>query len=555
MSATVMPLQAHFETPVFTIHADDESEAAPSSSTPAHSPLFSKKLIVPASTATITPLHTSASTSQFSHHSFSSSTNTPIISPSSVHPTTATAAAETDIDEDIDTPDNEFDGGLQRKRSESHIADDQDNSQPQLQQSQEEDSKPKTRRPRKLSSSSNRRTVAILDWDDTLLPSSWLRKQGHLQSFAYALHQYQLQLQQQQQQQTDNSTSTTPSPSLPALPTLPSEIASHLTSLSSAVITLVRNLMDKNSTTDSKKDSGTDDDEEEDDDDDSVSRVVIVTNAEQGWVELTARSFLPELLPYLDIPSTTNNSTSTTIASPPSTPSPSSSSSASSSSSSSRHRKTQQKISIISARSSFEQQFPGAPLTWKMRAFEKVLGEAITAFNVETSQMSEQGVLSTSTKRILNVLSIGDSIIEREAARRVVACTSSTNSIVLCKSVKLAERTSCEKLCRQLQLMTHALNYVRSHGESLDLQMTITDDAEGKLPPTASMQKTDLPSPTASASTTSTDNSTTSTTTTSTTPSKSPRHHKSLKEIEEVEPPKKAKWWRRVLACGAPVYD
>lgn len=83
-----------------------------------------------------------------------------------------------------------------------------------------------------------------------------------------------------------------------------------------------------------------------------TGRVFIVTNADQGWVEMSAKKWLPGILPILST------------------------------------------IQIFSARYNFERLHPGSPVAWKICAFRSLLNHC--------------GVPT-------HVLSFGDSNVEREA--------------------------------------------------------------------------------------------------------------------------------------------
>jgi hypothetical protein len=112
------------------------------------------------------------------------------------------------------------------------------------------------------------------------------------------------------------------------------------------------------------------------------------------------------------------------------------------------------KLTIISARSTYEPMFPGSPLKWKYYCFQ----ERINA------------LAAPGSKREKNVLSFGDSHVEREAVR---ACTRGmTNTRT--KSVKFAERPSMEQLRRQIELVTNCFQYIHNHEGDLDLQLTVT---------------------------------------------------------------------------------
>jgi len=138
--------------------------------------------------------------------------------------------------------------------------------------------------------------------------------------------------------------------------------------------------------------------------------VHIITNAETGWVQLSAQKFIPGVVPLLS------------------------------------------KITVISARSTFEEMYPDSPLKWKYYAFQ--------------SRISG----STDLEGVRHVISFGDSHVEREAVRAVTR--GMTN--VCTKSVKFAERPSLEQLRRQLDLVSNCFQYIYSHAGELDLMLTIS---------------------------------------------------------------------------------
>jgi hypothetical protein len=141
----------------------------------------------------------------------------------------------------------------------------------------------------------------------------------------------------------------------------------------------------------------------------SLGDVYIVTNAEIGWVELSAKRFLPGVIPLL------------------------------------------QNIRIYSARSTFEKEFPNAPLAWKFNMFRFILEQ----YGIDTPR---------------NVISFGDSNVEREAIRQI------TKAGLNCclKSIKFAERPSLEQLKRQIELVATCLHEVVAHPGELDLALTIS---------------------------------------------------------------------------------
>lgn len=90
----------------------------------------------------------------------------------------------------------------------------------------------------------------------------------------------------------------------------------------------------------------------------SKAKVFIITNAQQGWVEFSCKTYIPKVAPLLE------------------------------------------KVTIISARSKYEKQYPLGVNEWKIHAF------------METKAILEKGVVT-------NIICIGDSQIEIEAGHRL----------------------------------------------------------------------------------------------------------------------------------------
>jgi len=205
-------------------------------------------------------------------------------------------------------------------------------------------------------------TVIIFDWDDTLLASSFLSSRGY-------------RLDTEMEKNNDHAM-----------------VEAQLRELESSVASLLTLAQ-------------------------QYGTVHVVTNAETGWVQLSAQKFMPGLVPLLS------------------------------------------KVSVLSARSTFEPAHPDAPLKWKFFAFQEKLANH---FSTEWK--------STWAGGKKNVISFGDSHVEREAVRAVTRGMASTR----CKSVKFAERPSTEQLRRQLELVTNCFHYIHQHDGDLDLQLTVT---------------------------------------------------------------------------------
>lgn len=201
----------------------------------------------------------------------------------------------------------------------------------------------------------HKNTTIIFDWDDTLLPSSWLSAKGLRLDY-------------------------------PA--ELPADVVDELDSHQDSVCAVLTKACQ----------SGT---------------VVIITNAETGWVELSAQRFMPRVAPLLA------------------------------------------NICVFSARSTFEPLYPHSPLDWKIAAFKRLVDQTRPSecdFGVQRS-----------------VISFGDSVHERDAVRKV------TEGLAECftKSVKFVERPNLEQLRREVDLVRNCLDYICGCRSDLDLMLTI----------------------------------------------------------------------------------
>ena len=147
--------------------------------------------------------------------------------------------------------------------------------------------------------------------------------------------------------------------------------------------------------------------------------VVIITNAEQGWVELSAGRFLPKVVPLLSY------------------------------------------VRIVSARTTYEPMYPNSPLDWKIAAFSQEVQNNFEVFSASGEMRS--------------LVSFGDSIHERDAVHRVASMMESTHT----KSIKFVERPSVEQLRRQVELVHNCFDYICNYSGDLDLMLTIQLLANG----------------------------------------------------------------------------
>lgn len=158
----------------------------------------------------------------------------------------------------------------------------------------------------------------------------------------------------------------------------------------------------------------------------SLGRVYIVTNGETGWVQLSARHFMPGVEPLL------------------------------------------KDVTVVSARSTYQSAFCNNPQEWKCQAFSSVLGE----------------VFGHCRDGLKNVVSFGDSECERTALQRATRLLNP----VLRKSVKFLERPSPDQLLKQIELMQGYLPYIVSYAGELDLILALQAQPKFGTQPEEEMQ-------------------------------------------------------------------
>ena len=139
-----------------------------------------------------------------------------------------------------------------------------------------------------------------------------------------------------------------------------------------------------------------------------LGKVIILTNAETGWIELTSQKFTPSLSALFE------------------------------------------SFPLISARSLYEPLGITSPFQWKLRAFERVIREHCAKMDANSLQ---------------HIISFGDSIHERDAAHQVCGSLSGT----VCKSIKFMERPDISQLTKQHFLVTECFDQIVSHEGTLDL--------------------------------------------------------------------------------------
>jgi hypothetical protein len=157
----------------------------------------------------------------------------------------------------------------------------------------------------------------------------------------------------------------------------------------------------------------------------TYGRVVIITAAETGWVELSASLFMPRTLPIIN-----------------------------------------RCIKVVSARSTYEELYPGSPKKWKMEAFQH---------EVYHSQCNS---MSADNKYIFpkHIISIGDGPTEREALINLKLSSSAAaaphHTSFHAKSLKLITYPNAIELKMEVRLLLDNLHTLCTHEEDLDLQIS-----------------------------------------------------------------------------------
>ncbi len=204
---------------------------------------------------------------------------------------------------------------------------------------------------------SKKETCVVLDWDDTLFPSSFVDRKKLIHARG--------------------------------LEELPVELQRGFAELEKAATRLVTTAT-------------------------QFGTVLIITNAQTGWVELCVSKFMPDMMDVLA-----------------------------------------QSVRVVSARSSFERFFPGDPLCWKAAAFAHELHQL-------------QKTLGTPLK---NVLSFGDSMEERTAVKIAAGQLRSR-----AKSVKFLDAPSPRQLHQQIEVVTNCLEWIWRHNGDLDVVLTLEQE-------------------------------------------------------------------------------
>jgi len=151
-----------------------------------------------------------------------------------------------------------------------------------------------------------------------------------------------------------------------------------------------------------------------------LGKVHIVTNAEEGWVEKSMKTYLPEAVYTLN------------------------------------------GINVVSARTKHEKK-SSDPTMWKYHAMSDCLEDSLLC------------PVDFSSTGINHVISIGDSNYERSAINLLAE---DFNDFYV-KSVKLREKPTVFELTKELELLSNSLRFLCSHKGNLDLMTSINRVNDG----------------------------------------------------------------------------
>ena len=140
----------------------------------------------------------------------------------------------------------------------------------------------------------------------------------------------------------------------------------------------------------------------------SKGEVFIITNSGDGWVHACAQFYYPNLIPIL------------------------------------------KKINIISARDSYQKDYPNDPITWKIKAFNDLKKR----FNFEKCIVS-------------NIICIGDNNCEIIAAQKL----GEEFNNCLVKTIKFKEKPNLKELIKQIILINEQILRVYNYPKSLTIQV------------------------------------------------------------------------------------
>lgn len=233
-------------------------------------------------------------------------------------------------------------------------------------------------------------TIILLDWDDTLCPSTWIRSNRGALSFfkpAPQLDKYQVPLRKLEQN----------------------------------CEALIRAAM-------------------------QLGTVIIVTNAMEPWVETSSRHFLPGLLSLVhELPVIYARSVYETQACDPVR---------------AEARRAMPGLYDANGTNRLQRFDEADPQKWKELVFHQEIGGFYSRYAKQSWK---------------NILSIGDSIFERDAVRNVIQTRPTPGRKCRCKTLKLFDNPGIEELIEQVKLVHEGLYAMVQHDGELDIEIDEAD--------------------------------------------------------------------------------
>jgi len=156
-----------------------------------------------------------------------------------------------------------------------------------------------------------------------------------------------------------------------------------------------------------------------------ANKVVIVTNAGEGWVEASSRQWLPRLVPLLS------------------------------------------QVEVVSAKSVWQPQGVTSPTGWKAKAFENL------AFFMEDE---EDGSEAPPTELWKDIIVVGDAPYEHDAIRRISSVASPDNGYrhldqCRCKSVRTFPKPTLAVMSAQFSMLTRAMEALVASEKSAEFSV------------------------------------------------------------------------------------
>lgn len=159
----------------------------------------------------------------------------------------------------------------------------------------------------------------------------------------------------------------------------------------------------------------------------TLGTVLIVTNAGDGWVELSSSRFLPAVRAFLQA--------------------------------------NYRSIKVISARARYVDAYREDPLQWKARTF----ADELDAIYDVPCQLSFP----------FHVVVLGDSVGDRYAAHLAASALTEAGKPIVLKVVKFLERPTIDQLCKELEVLLDHIHAMTSYQGPFDVSMY----REPPLPP------------------------------------------------------------------------